>query len=273
MSVSYYRPTIVFDKGVLPEYVDLEESSWHIIQPNAGKCLDGSDWFFGARSGSKNGVNDEDIHIFFLGGGCCWTEDLMNSDLCSTEIPISADDSRLGIFLNYFLYGLLSEESLNAFKDYTLVLVPYCSGDLYIGTPNGNNGLNHNGANMTFTVLDWVGEVFPGAKNVLISGESAGAIAAVAYASIIRSVFSENANVVYFSDSALYTQFDVEVLVEAWGKDDRLSAIYSCWDDEYSGSDWFYCAVSNNAIPGIFFTYTDDEVQQKHDSLWGNSDD
>jgi len=273
MSVNYYRPVIVFDKGVLPEYDDLEESSWHIIQPNAGNCLDGSDWFFGARSGSKNGVNDEDIHIFFLGGGCCWTEDHMNSNICSTEILISADDSSLGIFLNYFLHGLLSEDSRNAFKDYTLVLVPYCSGDLYIGTPNGNSGLNHNGANMTFTVLDWVGKVFPGAKNVLISGESAGAMAAVAYASIIRRIFPDATNVTYFSDSALYPDFDAEVLAEAWGRDDRLSAIWSCWEDDYSGVDWFYCAVSNNAIPGIFFTYTDDEIQQKFDSLWGNSDD
>jgi len=271
MSFNDYRPIILFDKGVLPEYVDLEESSWHVIQPNAGKCLDGSDWFFGARTGSKNGVYDEDIHIFFMGGGCCWTED--NSHQCSTKIPLSADDSRLGILLNYFLHGLLSEDSRNAFKDYTLVLVPYCSGDLYIGTPNGNSGLNHNGANMTFTVLDWVGEVFPGAKNVLISGESAGAMAAVAYASIIRSIFSEATNVTYFSDSALYPEFDFEVLVEAWGKDDRLSAIYSCWDDEYSGVDWFYCAVSNNAIPGIFFTYTNDDIQQEYDSMWGNSDD
>jgi len=139
----------------------------------------------------------------------------MDAGYCYTKIPLAADSSFLGWFANYCLDGLLSEDSQSAFKDYTLVLLPYCSGDLFIGTPNGNDGLNHNGANMTFTVLNWLINVFPSATNVLVSGSSAGGLAALIYASIFQRAFSSKPNITCFSDAAVYPHFSQSLLLDA----------------------------------------------------------
>jgi len=197
----------------------------------------------------------------------------MDAGYCYTKVPLPADSSFLGFLLNYFLNGLLSEDSQNAFKDYTLVLLPYCSGDLFMGTPHGIDGLNHNGANMTFTVLNWVTDVFPAANNILISGSSAGGIAALVYSSVFDSAFSNRPNITYFSDSAVYPHFDGKVLSDAVATDKRLIVVQSCLDEDFTGAEWFNCMVLHNSYPGVFFIYTDDEVQKAYHSLWESSDD
>jgi len=267
------RQIILHDHAVLPKYEDLKKDSWHIMQPNTGKCLDGSDWYFGLRTGSKNGqINVHDIHIYFNGGGVCWSQDLMNKGLCNTGVRFSADDGFLGSWnLNSDLDGLWSEDSRNEFKDWSLVLVPYCSGDVFLGTPNGYSGLNHNGANMTFTVLDWMVDVFSSATNVLISGISAGAIASLFYAQFFQNAFSSRVKITYFSDSAIYPDFNVDVLVTVLGGRERFNATQLCLGK--NGAEWYYCMTSKYSFPGVFFTYTDDTIQKTYASLLSPNDD
>merc|ERR1711879_165424 len=105
------------------------------------------------------------------------------------------------------------------FKDYTLVLVPYCSGDLFLGSTYGNDGLNHHGAEHAITVIEWASRksVFYDAENVLVSGNSAGGVAAAATAPLHRDNFSPSTNVFYFADSGIYPDIDMELLEDAWG--------------------------------------------------------
>ena len=77
----------------------------------------------------------------------------------------------------------------NPFADYSVVYVPYCTGDAHLGntTTEYAPGLtvHHKGYVNGTAALDYVAATAPGATEVVVVGESAGSIAAPLYAGLV----------------------------------------------------------------------------------------
>lgn len=66
--------------------------------------------------------SSDNVLLYFQGGGACWDEASTKAGFCTSD---SSPQSLVGIFDR--------NEPLNKYKDYTIVHVSYCSGDLFGG--------------------------------------------------------------------------------------------------------------------------------------------
>ena len=122
----------------------------------------------------------DSLLVFLGGGGACW-----NPGSCDPRgnAPIRARNS---VYPAY--NGILDIwTSVNPFKNYSMVEVPYCTGDLHLGSRAIEYGrgaedssssfvYHHVGARNARAVLDWIAEQFPSPAQIVVVGQSAGAI-------------------------------------------------------------------------------------------------
>jgi len=112
------------------------------------------------------------------------------------------------IYIKQDQYGIYDRSnSYNAFKDYTIVNVLYCSGDLHAGEAtrqfkggwgNTDTTVEQTGYKNTMATLDWINSQIgdyldPNLDSLVISGQSAGAIGAQLWSHyIIENFKAEN---------------------------------------------------------------------------------
>lgn len=128
------------------------------------------------------------LALVFDGGGACW-DDLTCSNpfggdglltFYSPDIPADADPSRYGGLLDF-------DDPANPVRDWTVVAIPYCTGDVHLGATDrdyrmlGHRGLpraftlHHRGYDNFMVVLDWITRHVPqGVSDLLVTGASAG---------------------------------------------------------------------------------------------------
>jgi hypothetical protein len=138
------------------------------------------------------------LAVVFDGGGACW-DDLTCSfpsggrlrkpalQFYTPAIPRDVDPSRYGGMLDL-------ENPANPVHDWTVVAIPYCTGDVHLGSTDrlydtvGHPGLpaqitiRHRGYDNFMVVLDWIARnVAPGVSDLLVAGASAGGYGAAAH--------------------------------------------------------------------------------------------
>jgi hypothetical protein len=138
---------------------------------------------FWARKGKSR-----NLVVYFEGGGACWNDVTCTfpgdgsgggEGFYTPAIPRGTSPAQLdGIF------NLRRED--NPVKDWDMVYVPYCTGDLHSGSAvqtYDNAGLpglpaqfdiRHTGFDNTMVVLDWVRRNVEAPRKVLVAGSSAG---------------------------------------------------------------------------------------------------
>lgn len=132
-------------------------------------CADGSDFNYWTRD-----ADPERVVLYFQGGGACFTED-MCSFTDGSYIPAVTDESDPSNGGGIFDF----ESPDNPLADWSVVYVPYCTGDVHIGNTTQTYGditVEHNGFNNASKGLDHVVENFPDAVEVVVAGSSAGSI-------------------------------------------------------------------------------------------------
>ena len=148
--------------------------------------------FWTKKGKSKN------LAVYFEGGGACWdnlTCTFPINDQLPAQVPqffVPAIDAATnpanydGIFK--------SDNPDNPVKDWTMVYIPYCTGDLHAGSASKtytNVGhpaftlppqftLQHKGFDNFMVVLDWMKKNVEDPKKVLVTGSSAGGYGASA---------------------------------------------------------------------------------------------
>eukprot|EP00644_Phytophthora_capsici_P000255 jgi/Phyca11/99597/e_gw1.4.633.1 len=157
-----------------------------------------------------NGGSDKSkLMIFFQGGGACTDEEACSFGLqcslgSSATLTTAATASNAGV-LNRSI-------SDNMFKDWNIVFVPYCTGDVHAGNrilePYESNtaellgepqclGLNYtmylNGYNNTQAALDWALDNYPDVDDLIVGGESAGSLGAQLHSAHIAELWSVSA--------------------------------------------------------------------------------
>lgn len=141
--------------------------------------------------------------LFFLfqiqGGGVCWNQETYDDQRCRRY---SATANREGI--------LDTKDQRSPFANYSVIVVHYCSSDFFLGDgtvstiiDTTNQPIYYNGIGNTLAVLQYIaaqqaeGEFFTSTlESVLISGSSAGAIAAPLWIDQIISRVSSHSYVV-----------------------------------------------------------------------------
>lgn len=178
---------------------------WNTIRPGGQTtCADGSAFAFFVRPGSPDSL------LFYLqGGGACWSGP--TCDRHGRQVYTSAVDTARGVRPA----GIFDvERADNPFAGYTMVYVPYCTGDVHLGRravtydvpPHDSLGphtvsVAHLGAANVRAALDWTRAHVRKPATVFVAGSSAGAIPSPLYAAHLADVYP-GARVVQLGDAA-----------------------------------------------------------------------
>jgi hypothetical protein len=175
------------------------DSEWEKVVPGGdSKCADGSEFAFWVRT-----ADPTKAVLFFEGGGACWdatTCAFTDEDSTTYDWNITGGDDpvfRGGIF------DLANPD--NPVADYSSVYVPYCTGDVHLGNRTQAYSpeltVAHNGFVNGSTALAYLVENYPDAQQILVSGVSAGSVAAPVYAGLVSDAFPE-AQIILMADSS-----------------------------------------------------------------------
>jgi hypothetical protein len=199
---------------------------WNRIpgRPGTGCAFD-SVYAFRVRPGLP-----DKVLILLNGGGACWRAqdcDPKGKPTYTMEADSANDASvRTGI--------LDVANPANPVREFTMVFVPYCTGDMHLGTrevdyevkgPGGATrtfAVRHGGAANVESVLDWVYANVKSPRLIYVAGLSTGALASAVYASKIARHYPR-ARVVQLGDAAgaIRSEMAPEILA-GWGATDYL---------------------------------------------------
>jgi hypothetical protein len=139
----------------------------------------------------------DNLLIYFNGGGACW-----NDATCLVSLALAFDDDALSNpTYNPSMYdendpevagGIFSDSDENPFKTWSKVFIPYCTGDLHLGSketsytdttglvtgyPGTPVTFQHRGYDNAMAVREWLKQKLSNdldPKHILMSGSSAG---------------------------------------------------------------------------------------------------
>jgi Pectinacetylesterase len=182
---------------------------WQKVELPGLVCGDGSPFkFFVNYSNTSN-----NLEINFEPGGACW-----DYPSCSGEGGIRGAANPNGIaddhMSNYMFLNLLRRDTeQNPAKDYNMVFVSYCTGDIHAGnnvvTYTGTNAdgpqtltFHHEGHKNTLGVLDWIKQRFSTIPKLLVTGCSAGGAGAILNYHSARTTLGSGVQCSYLLDDS-----------------------------------------------------------------------
>jgi hypothetical protein len=185
--------------------------TWETVDaPSDCMCANGSPFHFYLREASPTKV------LFFLeGGGACFSAQMCTpgSGTYSENIsPLSQLENSAGIF------DFTNPE--NPFADYSVVYVPYCTGDVHSGniTQDYGNGvvIEHKGFVNASNALDTMIKRFPDTAQLVVAGSSAGSFPTPVFAAMAGDQLPD-ADLKVFADSSGAVPDAMGFVVGNWG--------------------------------------------------------
>ena len=218
------------------------------------QCADGGEFSFWVREGDP-----EKVLFFFQGGGACFSALTCSFTQGSYEVTADGDDDPSGDG-GVFALG----DDRNPFADWSMVFVPYCTGDVHLGDAAADYGngvvVQHRGAVNGRAALDELVRRFPDAAEVVVAGESAGGVPAPLYAGLTSDALPEARITVLADGSGAYPDVPaVNALIGGlWGTENAIPD----WpvNDGLTAADW--------SFPGLFVQagrHAPDIVFARHD--------
>jgi hypothetical protein len=216
-------------------------ADWTKVEPEGTTCWDGSPWHFWYRAGAS-----DKLAIWFEGGGGCW-----NDALCDVEGRPTFDAHALDRALP--AKGVFdSVRPNNPLRDYSMIVLPYCTGDAHVGARTveyrRKDGtafkFSHQGARNTTAALDWTKQRAIAPSVVFVAGESAGAIGAAYWALDVGDRFP-NAQLIVLGDAAGgYRSLAVNGALRQWGTLEALPNVPAYADHDRVFFETFYVAAA-----------------------------
>jgi hypothetical protein len=187
------------------------QESWIQIHPGdeTGCAFDTPYSFFLHR-----GPAPTKLLVYFQGGGACW-----EWVSCSGMFDSSVERDELSEYRGIFDF----ENPENPFRDFTVVFVPYCTGDVHVGDATQRYGddpqarpVHHRGYQNVSAVLTWIREQRFDPAQVVVAGASAGAYGALFYTRLLAETYP-SAMLVLIGDSGVPLLKDYPSILERWG--------------------------------------------------------
>lgn len=193
---------------VIPE--EPKPGKWYRVPMEGYVASDGSPYQFSFRKGTEN-----KLIVFLNGGGVSW-----NAYMAARSMSVDAEDvSDCYYFPQAGEYGtisgghgILSEKEHCPFRTWSVINLPYCTGDFhcgtadfpYIGLDGTNRVLHHHGYT---NLLAAVGKAmrWTGAKpeQLLVTGNSAGGFGTALMTDAVMGLFPECEDATCLVDSGL----------------------------------------------------------------------
>lgn len=182
--------------------------------------------------------NNPKLLVNFMGGGACWS----NSNCFGKETTTFLNflNSLPDLFVRYAFQGIMDQGvASNPLKDYDILFIPYCTGDLHFGsadvaTPSGYDDpyatdpafYHHRGHDNVLSVLKFIQDNYTQVTDVVIAGQSAGGYGAILNYPHIRQALNETARftnnpkvrlIADASNGAVTSGFFQNVVRDKWG--------------------------------------------------------
>lgn len=138
------------------------------------QCADGSPYQFLTRT-----ADPKKVVLYFEGGGACFSADTCRFDsgtykTKANAAAIAKGDGEAG----QGIFDFANPD--NPLTDWSFVFVPYCTGDVHIGSAehaySDTLTVHHNGADNAKAAIAQLVTQFPDATEVLVTGSSAGGV-------------------------------------------------------------------------------------------------
>ena len=250
-------------------------SGWQAVEPGGETtCSDGSAYKFFVRAGDP-----AKVMVYMQGGGACWFRQNCDPQM-QPSYNINIGDwapTSTGIF-NF-------AHPANPFADYSVVMAPYCTGDVHLGAkdtvyPPVQEGqtpltIRHQGRTNMQAVLDWTYRNLPNPERIFVTGSSAGAIPSPFYASMLADHYPD-ARVAQLGDGAGgYRRINQDTRPDQqWGTFSFLNEQRGFENEPAQGFNYerLYIAAAK-AHPNILFAEFDnaeDRVQKQFLTLGGS---
>jgi Pectinacetylesterase len=200
------------------------QSTWVHVEPDGetGCAFDTPFRFF-----HHAGRDTSKLLIWFQGGGACW-----EFVSCSGMFDNSADLDELDEYRGIFDFA----NADNPFRDYSVVFIPYCTGDVHVGHATRRYGddpssrpVRHRGYTNVAAALRWIDQQKMTPRRIVISGASAGSYGALFWTPAIARQFPD-AGLVLIGDSGVPLLNDYEPILRQWGADSALTKIRGTTD-------------------------------------------
>lgn len=272
-SIAALRRAFVFAAALFASLAATAQE-WTKVEPAGAQCWDGSPWHFWYRAGAA-----DKLAIWFEGGGACW-----NAALCDVQGRATFDQRAVSdpqkSSRRLPTSGLFdTARANNPLRDYTVVYLPYCTGDVHVGRrtveyvrKDGTRfSFAHRGANNTLAALDWLKERAVDPSVVFVSGESAGAIGAAYWALEIGDRYPR-AQLIALGDAAGgYRSLGVNGALKQWGTLDALPDVPAYANRDRVFFETFYVAAAQRHPTARLgqVNYADDAEQRTFMKLLG----
>jgi hypothetical protein len=234
--------------------------NWERVALPGARCGNGSQYkFFARRTSSPN------LLFFFEGGGACWDYDTCSgrAGVLGAANPNGIPDDYMTQFTAKYVSPLvngadpglpLRSRTELPTKDWNIVYMPYCTGDVHVGNrnttyidPTGAQpplAWNHAGHGNTTKAIAWAHSAFPQVDKLLVTGFSAGGTAtASAYYFVRRGInpargfFLNDSGPVYSAPNASFNSRPLHNQIRAaWNLDSVFSQLPATFDRNDMGS-------------------------------------
>ncbi len=213
---------------------------WTAVDPGEDcMCMDGSPFELWDRP-----ADPTKVVLYFEGGGACFSAETCDFEDSTATVNLdlgSPPAGRGGIF------DQANPE--NPLADYSVVYVPYCSGDVHIGnkTTEYSEDLTvvHNGYVNATAGLEYMLEAYPDVDDLVVAGASAGAVPTPLFAALAADEVPD-AKVTTLGDSA-------GAYPDVPGVNASIGA--GMWGTDTVGPDWAgYAELTpeQRSIPGLY---------------------
>ena len=230
---------------------------WQRVEPGGNtRCARGGKYAFWVRRGDP-----KKLLVFFQGGGGCF-------DVTTCEPGSTWFDDRVDVFDDPRTSdGVLDLiDSRNPFRDYSMVFIPSCTGDVHTGTRSVTYGpyqVHQKGYFNARAALARAFRDFPTATQVFVAGCSAGSVGSAFHADAVLRRYPK-ARVTQVGDSLAFV-FHRPVNLAAWGTHSRFPAWF---EPTRANGRWtmaeFLTALAKRYPKQTFarFNHADDGVQK-----------
>lgn len=259
----------------LRKFADLPPG-WSKIEPGGDtRCARNTPYAYWVRPGAANRV-----FVYFQGGGGCF--DAATCGLRGSYKDEVTDNDNPDFTIGG-VFNLNRPE--NPFRDYTMVFVPYCTGDVHSGnkvetyTASSGKmfGIYHRGYVNAAAALNWMYANFEQPESIFVAGCSAGAIGSILHTPhIIRHY--PRIPVIQLGDSGggltSFIPWDIDADYDAGPNfPDWIPGMQEEIAHSFTVSD-FYTAVANHYPDYVFsqFNSANDKTQRRYFVADGGSE-
>ncbi|WP_413288084.1 pectin acetylesterase-family hydrolase [Bdellovibrio sp. HCB337] len=174
-------------------------AGWQQIKPGGDTlCARGGEFSFLVRKGDP-----KKILVSFAGGGACWDDLTCDTDKIYTD---TAEKTFKQVEKQGGIYSW--NNNGNPYKGWTHVFVPYCTGDVHVGSAdteynrpdNTKFKIYHRGGINAKAVIKWLADNYQVPDEVNVDGCSAGSYASILWTPAIAEKYPQ-ARIAQFGDS------------------------------------------------------------------------